>query len=189
MKLIDFIKQNIDLTLNSEIVFFGGSFNPWHEGHSMCVKLLDKDKNLIIVPDHNPQKKLTQNLNKQSSIDSIALIAKELHPNTHIYTDFWELQTKNPTSFWIESLKQNTSLNLSLLMGFDSFSSIFTWIEADSLINNLSAIYIASREDDEQIKQVTIDKLMRINPRLRVIMLGHHQYEHLSSSKIRSQSN
>ena len=41
--------------LDEKVTFFGGSFNPWHDGHRACLELCDA-ANLIVVPDTNPFK-------------------------------------------------------------------------------------------------------------------------------------
>lgn len=50
----------IEFPLACEVVFFGGSFDPWHEGHASCINLLPRELKLIVAPDRNPQKPLKE---------------------------------------------------------------------------------------------------------------------------------
>lgn len=183
--LIDFLKEN-DLLNEDELIFFGGSFNPWHAGHGSCVKLMPKDKKIIVIPDHSPFKEITDNSKKNSSIDDIQKHLNEFDHQTFIFDEFFYANKKNPTYSWIKPLKTSfPEKKISLLMGFDSFITIDRWTNAHELLNTLSTIYIASRMDDEFIKEEQRMTLKSINPSLEVIFLGGHPYESLSSTKLR----
>ena len=61
MSIESFIENLPELEKREELIFFGGSFNPWHAGHSNCLRLMDPHKTIIVVPDHNPFKELVKN--------------------------------------------------------------------------------------------------------------------------------
>lgn len=185
MNLDHFIETTPKLNELNELIFFGGSFNPWHEGHSSCIQLMDSTKSIIIVPDHNPYKELVQSTKKHSSLDQIEAKLKEFNNDTFLFAGFFEQDQKNPTHQWIVNLKEKfPNKKLSLLMGFDTFMGLDKWINAQSLLDNLTHIYVASREDDEQLKSKQLQLLNSIS-QINIVFLGHHDYEDLSSSKIR----
>lgn len=189
MKLTDYIFQFDDLASSKEIVFFGGSFNPWHEGHTTCIRLLPKHLPVVIVPDHNPFKDLVEDKNKLSSPEYIIKNLTSLNRNIFMYDGFLKLNQKNPTNRWIAEVKQHMPMSkLSLLIGYDTLRNMPTWIEIEPLLKNLSCIYVASRLEKDAEHQENIKTLTDINPSLKVIMLGHHEHEHISSTKLRPHS-
>ncbi|MAX66158.1 MAG: hypothetical protein QF441_10885 [Bacteriovoracaceae bacterium] len=189
MSLINFVKNNSVLNKSHELIFFGGSFNPWHEGHSSCLKLAPANRPIIVIPDHNPFKDLTVQSTKHSSITDIQHELAKIETTTYLFDEFLQNNKKNPSHKWIIKIKKEfPQKKISLLMGFDTFISIDRWIKADKILNALDALYIASRLDDEKIKAKQIENLHTINPKLKILFIGRHDYEELSSTKIRNQS-
>lgn len=186
MNLIDFIKSH-SLDKENELVFFGGSFNPWHEGHSSCIELMPADKKIIVIPDHNPFKELVKSDDKLTGISEIKDKLSKLNRSTFLFDGFLKDNEQNPTSIWIKELKSAfPNIELSLLMGFDSFMSIDKWINSETLLQNLASIYMASRLDNDAIKNKQLQLLKDISD-IDVHFLGNHNFEHLASSQIRNQ--
>lgn len=184
MSLAGFIEERPKLREAKEIVFFGGSFNPWHAGHKACVDLLPEDKALVALPDHNPYKELTEP-NEEAVSEIMDALSKRKGPS-FVFEDFLKAGKKNPTHSWIRELKDIfPDKQLSLLVGFDSFIGIDKWIQAKDLLLDLSAIYVASRMDDPSTKEKQKKHLRAINPNLRIVFLGSHPYESLSSTILR----
>ena len=184
MSLKDYIESNEKLSNSNELVFFGGSFNPWHSGHTSCVQLLPKDKALIVAPDHNPFKELVEK--KHCDLSDIKSELESSKREAFIYEGFLNQNKKNPTSVWISELKKAfPDKKLSLLIGFDSFASIDRWTNAQSLLSELFSLYVASRMDDPSIKEEQTQRLKEIAPNLNVQFLGGHPHEEVSSTKIR----
>ena len=182
MSLIKYIVEN-KLENEAEIIFFGGSFNPWHKGHTNCIKLASKTT-IIIIPDHNPFKEVTDFNEKLTSESQLQEIAKE--HSAGIYLGFSKENKPNPTYNWIVEVQQKyPKMKLSLLMGFDSFMSIDKWYKSKELLTLLSSIYVASRLDNDEIKNKQIQHLESVAPNLRISFLGSHDQEHLSSTQIR----
>lgn len=184
MKLIEFIKeQKLD---SSEIVFFGGSFHPWHEGHSECIRLLPKDKNLVVLPDHNPHKKMVTNANRLSGIEDIKEELAKIDRQTYLYDGFWSLDKVNPTVEWVKDLRlESSKLKISLLMGFDSFERIVTWNDSHTLLNSLDTLYVVSRLETKEQKEIVAKKIKEVSPEIKIEFLGNHPFEHLSSTALR----
>jgi nicotinate-nucleotide adenylyltransferase len=185
MSICDFLKEN-SLDTVKEVVFFGGSFNPWHEGHSSCIELMPKNIPIVVVPDHNPFKELVKSNNKLTTLKSLDNKLSTFENHTYIFSKFFEMNEKNPTSVWVQEVRNTyPNLKISLLMGYDSFISLDKWINSSELLNNLENIYVASRMDDSEAKTSQIELLKRIS-RVNIIFLGNHDFEHLSSTDIRN---
>lgn len=170
-----------------EMIFYGGSFNPFHEGHLACIQDLNQPDKLVIVPDYNPQKELNLSL---SPIDIYQdLLQKTKGYCYGIYPGFLLQAKKNPTYFWIKNLKElNPHLHFSLLVGADSFLNFTSWIEFQKLLNLLHSLYVVPRliADDEMEEQKL--KLKKIAPQLEIKILAHHNFENISSSEIRKKN-
>jgi nicotinate-nucleotide adenylyltransferase len=171
---------------NAEVLFFGGSFNPWHEGHSACLKLAPKHLPTLVMPDINPFK-----MNHDYSENHLESLkrALSLHDDFKLlalYTYFFEMKKPNPTHVWIDYVKnQRPDLKLNLLMGFDAFKQIHHWLEAEKLLSDLSAIYVVSRQEDKMSDQEQLGRLKESYPQLMIHFLGHHPFEHVSSTELR----
>lgn len=186
MNITNFILTNPILKDAPEIIFYGGSFNPWHQGHSSCVHMSPSDIPLIVIPDHNPQKAISNSKGSEQLILELMNKVSFRDETAFIYDSFYKLLKSNPTHIWINDLKEQfPDKKLSLLMGHDSFLTIHNWIRSHELLNNLTNIYIVSRLDVEQEKEDQKQVLYQIAKNLNIIFLGHHEFEELSSTKLR----
>ncbi len=168
----------------SEWIFYGGSFNPWHSGHQTCINLLPEDKTCFIVPDINPQKEPSQ-FELVSRVLEISSKSR-LRPHQFLVPTFLIQNTKNPTIDWVLRLKKyDPHKKISLLLGFDSFEQIPTWIRAEELLNLLSGLYVASRLENEQMRKEAETKIYSIAPNVKITYLGRHNHEHISSTALR----
>lgn len=185
MSLESFIQSIPDIKNMNELIFFGGSFNPWHDGHSSCINLMDPSKTIIVIPDHNPFKELVPNEDKLSGLQDIDKKLKSFTNQTYLFSEFFEKNEKNPTYEWIAKVKATfPQKKLSLLVGFDTFMGIDKWINAEALLGHLSTLYVASRMDNEELKTKQIQLLNAIS-NIHIHFLGRHDFEHLSSTEIR----
>ncbi len=177
-----------DLTFRpelDELVFFGGTFNPWHQGHQSCINLIPKDKTLLILPDRNPQKELRE-LEPVSTLLEVSARAR-LKDNQYLVPTFLLEHKQNPTVEWVEKLKNEfPTLKISLLMGFDSFSSMKSWVRASDLLPKLHSIYVVSRLEDDEDRRLALDEVHALGSNLNVVFLGKHEFEKMSSTDIRS---
>jgi nicotinate-nucleotide adenylyltransferase len=164
------------------VTFFGGSFNPFHQGHLACLDLCP-EKNIIIIPDRNPQKELRNFL----PYDEYLLILKNLIDRPYyVYPGFWADSKKNPTYTWLPFVNISEK---NLLMGDDSFMNILSWEHPDKILKALSKLYVVPRKfHEENVKgelEVQRIKLKEINPKLQIIFLDDHSFKHFSSTELR----
>ena len=73
-------------------------------------------------------------------------------------------------------------------MGFDSLNGIFNWTRYEDLLKGLNCIYVASRLEDEEEKQLLAKKINSNAPHLEIQFLGHHDFENLSSTNLRKKT-
>jgi nicotinate-nucleotide adenylyltransferase len=175
-----------NLPLGSKILFFGGTFNPWHEGHRSCLELAPKDIPLIILPDRNPTKDLmpfSENQIKQLQVELESLPSFKLMT---LFLGFLKQPHPNPTINWLNHLKSKRSdLKVYLLMGFDSFESLPRWIEGEKVIMHLNGVFVVARKENDESFKKAQEQLLSINSNLDVHYLGHHPFEDLSSTNLR----
>jgi nicotinate-nucleotide adenylyltransferase len=187
MNICDFIKDS-SLETSKELVFFGGSFNPWHEGHSSCINLMPKNLPIVVIPDHNPFKEIVKSNDKLTSLTNLKETLSTFENKTYLFSSFFEKNEKNPTSTWVQQIKeQYPKLKISLLMGYDSFISLDKWIDTDKLLNNLENVYVASRMDDTEAKSLQIRALKQIAD-INIVFIGNHDFEHISSTNLRAKT-
>jgi nicotinic acid mononucleotide adenylyltransferase len=180
----------IELEMASEITFYAGSFDPWHEGHASCVTLFPSDKKLIICPDRNPFKPHKEAKSSvQSFLDLKSKIIETTQTKAYIYPGFILQNEKNPTIQWVfRMMNRRPDLRISLLIGYDNFKTISTWTKGDDLIKILSGLYVTSRLEDESDHAIDSSQLKSINPKINITFLGRHNFENISSSDLSYQN-
>lgn len=166
------------------ITFYGGSFNPWHEGHRECIIQCLREsfpEEVLVVPDHNPWKKGEERELPYKQFLDLCLSLKD--ENVSIYPGFLGRgESKNPTINWLPSV---TVLKKSLLLGADNFEKFCQWGKYEKLVTELQKIYVLPRLiSEEKLKRVE-SVLLKKNKTLEVIYLGPHPFEAISSRKIR----
>lgn len=168
-----------------EWVFFGGTFNPWHQGHQACLNLLSDDKPCLILPDRNPQKEL-RNLSPVSTLLEISTKAR-FKKHQFLVPSFLLMNEKNPTVDWVERLKDEMpTLKISLLLGFDSFANLKTWVRSSDLLPQVHTLYVVSRLEDDDERARALDEAHALSSDLNVVFLGKHEFENVSSTEIRN---
>lgn len=169
---------------SDEWVFYGGSFNPWHHGHQACLDLLPEDKVCLVIPDRNPQKELRKTT-PVCDVLQVSTLAK-FKKHQFLVPTFVMEPKKNPTVEWIEKLHDEfPTLKLSLLMGFDSFANLKTWVRPDDLLSILDTVYVVSRLEDDEDRALALDEA-KARGLKNVVFLGKHPYEDVSSTEIRN---
>lgn len=163
-------------------VFFGGAFDPWHLGHRACLELCQQER-MIVVPERGPWKdgKLT------SWRDFWGLVDKTRDLAVGLYPGFLGRESAVPTIEWITQVEGRKAF----LVGADHLRDFPKWHESQRLLSELEVLYVAPRAVrqeaalDELFHQWR-DELQRLT-KTPIVMLGHHPFEHLSSTLIRDQ--
>ena len=166
-------------TQYQKLIIYGGSFNPLHVGHIECIRQGLKIGNVVVVPDHNPQKEL-EKIDLYSVVKKIA--EKLPHKNLHFYLKFALCAVPNPTVNWLPQINCEQKY---LLIGDDSFYNIHSWVDFANLITSLKGIYIVPRICNEVAFGKTRELLLEIKPDLEIVALETHKHQSTSSTKLR----
>lgn len=166
-------------TIADSVTFFGGSFNPFHPGHRACLDLCP-EKNILIVPDCNPQKTTTKDQNVYYQFLELAILLKDT--NYSLYPGFLGKNKPNPTSTWLPHVKIKEK---NFLMGDDSYMSLLTWYHPEEIIKALTKLYVVPRNfaREDYLKQE--QAILKFNPSLIIHYLDEHPYQNLSSTELR----
>ena len=166
----------------ARVVFFGGSFNPWHDGHRACLDLCPEES-VVVVPDNNPWK--AEQVREENPWEFCLNLARQLEETPHsLYPGFLGRSEPNPTVDWL--LKVDAP-ERGLLLGDDNFISFDRWKDYQALAAGLAVIYVAPRKGDREKLDRMKEHLLEINPRLEVVFLPHHAYEDCNSTSQRSE--
>jgi nicotinate-nucleotide adenylyltransferase len=165
-------------SIKDTVTFFGGSFQPFHQGHRACLDLCS-EKNIVLILDRNPQKEARDFL----PYDEYLKITCELKNTSYfIYPSFWGSRQQNPTCSWLPIVK---IAEKNLLMGDDTFMNFLSWQSPEKVIKALTKLYVVPRIYSLEECGLQEMKLLKINPKLKVIFLEDHPFKELSSTKLR----
>lgn len=166
--------------LGTDLTFFGGSFNPWHQGHEACLAASPNRAGLVVVPDNNPF--------KDGVVDGCCwalyrqIVARAEHFGAVVFPGFCGQEAANPTITWFPYVN---AARKGLLIGDDSFADLPRWIEADALAKHLHHLHVVPRDADPGRVENAQDWCRRHAPGCEVHMLEDHPHRHVSSTKIR----
>jgi nicotinate-nucleotide adenylyltransferase len=170
-----FLKHKIE----NAVTFFGGSFNPFHEGHRACLDLCP-EKNILIVPDRNPFKDVRSS---KFAYEEFMQLARGLEATRYsLYPGFLIKAEKNPTSSWLPRVR---IAEKNLLMGDDSYMSFLKWNNPEAIVTSLSKLYVVPRKFTKTDYMAIEPQLLSWNPDLLVHYLADHPYKNISSTDIR----
>ncbi len=181
---------NRTIQLKSHVCFYGGSFNPWHDGHKSCLELAKAfykrnqlDVDIVISIDNNPWKE--QSLTEAVKLELYKKI-KSQSGHSLIYPGFLLEEKATPTYDWLKDFKESTLKSVDLLIGFDNFEKFDQWKNYEELIKLLDRLLIVSRLDKDELKESMLKKLNNLSPQTSVEFLGNHDFEDLSSTALRN---
>ena len=167
---------------DKELIFFLGSFRPWHKGHSHCVLASNVD-NLIITPDHNPWKKYQQSVHP---FNILKIIPTDILKKCHLYTGFLGQGIAQPTFVWMQKIKCR---KLALVLGDDTFMQITRWYNAEKLIKLICRIIVIPRLETQERVERQKKRLLTLNTKLIIERRDQHPYESLASSSLNDNIN
>ncbi|MBT3234456.1 MAG: NUDIX domain-containing protein [Bdellovibrionales bacterium] len=185
IRLPHLLDAGLSLEDNQPAIIFPGTFVPWHEGHSECIRQSPADLPLIVIPDSNPWKREDSTQMKYSCYwqEYLKINQQLKRDRAIVYPGFFGMEQGNPTINWINSLKFNYK---SFLMGDDTIFSIEQWKEADTLLCLINKILVVPRNHSIDAINSYISKLTKKYPQLTVEVLREHPFQNISSSQIRS---
>lgn len=165
--------------IKDTITFFGGSFNPFHQGHRACLDLCPEE-NILIVPDRNPFKENVENENVFDEFLALADLLKDTKYS--LYPGFLAKKESNPTSSWLPFVKIK---EINFLMGDDSFVNLLTWKNPEVIVKALTKLYVVPRQFKKSDYLKIERELLKMNPKLEVHYLDEHPYMNISSTELR----
>ena len=160
-----------------ELVFFAGTFDPFHEGHRECLQKCPK-QNIVIIPDFNPWKK------NQSRTESVLETYLNLISETKlsVFPGFLALEKTNPTADWITKVHVKRKF---LLMGADTFMALEKWKDPDQLLSSLTGLYVLSRKIDHHLIKEQSQLLKNKYQQLSIEFIEDNPYQEMSSTSLR----
>ncbi|MBL6990478.1 MAG: NUDIX domain-containing protein [Bacteriovoracaceae bacterium] len=187
VKLPQLMLKNFQAETSAPIIFFGGSFNPWHEGHEKCVELCTKqfpNSSIIIIPDTNPWKEINGTLHRHRCFWSgFHSICKKMKlPNVSIYPGLWGMEEAVHVIDWID---KTNFLNIRLLIGDDVLFDILKWKDSTRLLTILKGLLVVPRiHEFTDLQDISLD-ILKVNPQLEIEVLPQHEFQDISSTKLR----
>jgi len=173
-----------DFPVGAEVLFYPGTFDPWHAGHQACVDLAPAHLPLVVCPDRNPHKPLRT---QTEAVEGYLHVRDQLQatPQTLLYPGFFLRDGAAPTESWVHRLKaRRRDLRVSLLVGHDSFANLSRWTRAPQLVRALHCLYVVPRGEDAQTRAQAL-AWVREQEGCRVEFLARHPHEQLSSTDLR----
>ena len=166
--------------IKDSLTFFGGSFNPFHQGHMACLDLCP-EKNILIVPDRNPFKIPADSDKVFNEFLALAEFLKETRYS--LYPGFLCQNNSNPTSSWLPLVR---IAEKNFLMGDDSYMELLNWKNPELILKALTKLYVVPRKytKADYLKQEI--EILKINPHLIIHYLADHPYKNISSTLLRS---
>lgn len=185
-KFWPFMPGSIESRDETKLVFFGGSFNPWHEGHEECVRQFCEyinNNELIIVPDTSPWKEADNRVESFCYYKAYKdLESKLLKYQVRIFPGFWGKERPNPTIDWVKKVKAE---NIGFLVGDDQFASIHKWKDSKELLNILDNLFVVPRNLKDNERDKIKEEILGVANNLNIIILNDHEFRHISSTEIR----
>lgn len=170
--------------LGDRLVFFGGSFNPWHQGHEACVSLFPaQEGRLLVLPDANPF--------KAASFSSCAwqhyrALRERVEPyHASVFPGFCAMETPNPTVAW---LPYTRAASRGLLLGEDSLVSLPSWRQAEHLVRHIDQLFVAPRRATDEARDAALHWLRTANPRCGITLLEDHPFRDVSATALRGKA-
>jgi nicotinate-nucleotide adenylyltransferase len=160
--------------------FYGGTFNPWHEGHSECVGQVEAlGESITVLPDSNPLKELREG---ECFWTLYKAIAQKFAGTKHsVYPGFLGMEKVNPTAHWVS----RQSWDIHFIFGDDNLFIIEKWIDYSAFLQSIKKLYIIPREFSISEIEQRVEKLSLDFEDLEFVILDEHRHQEVSSTKLR----
>ena len=173
--------KKIDWT--KPVVFFSGTFDPWHDGHQACLDLCP-NKNLLIVPDSNPWKVQDGRSEKRCHWQEYRELAHRFEKTSFgVFPGYFGIEEGNPTVNWYPHV---TCEKKEFLMGLDSFFSFPRWKNVGELLKFIDRLYVVPRytQDETDGKEV-VAEIKTLKADVEIEFLSEHAHMNVSSTELR----
>jgi len=129
---------------------FGGTFNPFHNGHIGIIQYIKKAyglEKIFLIPSATPPHK--PNINLACADDRFEMVKESVKNIKGLFVSDKELTRKGP-SFTIDTINEfkkeyGSKTNFYLLMGSDAFLDITTWRHQDQIFRSIQIIIMLRR--------------------------------------------
>ncbi len=143
----------------SKIAFYGGSFDPLHNGHltiaRKLIEVFDLDEFVFIPAFHAPHKK---DKNPTSAFHRYAMLALATNDEPKIKVSRIELDApERPYTYETLSKLKNELKNSQIffVMGADSWTEITTWREWETVLRIVDIIVVTRPDYDIEFSHIT----------------------------------
>jgi nicotinate-nucleotide adenylyltransferase len=166
--------------LPERVTFFGGTFDPFHQGHVACIELTPEDS-IIVMPDYNPFKDHLVRLSPLEDFLKICLSLKSIS-KASIYPGFLLLNEPNPTIDWFKNISIKEK---NLIIGDDSFLNLHKWKSSQELLSICHKIYVVPRNHSAEEFEKQKISLLSNGTKTTIVRLPEHLFMNISSTEIR----
>lgn len=147
------------------VLIFGGTFDPVHNGHLQTAKSIQKQfdfEQVLFLPCKIPLLKQKATANEQQRVCMLNLALAEQSPNYHFKLDLRELERETP-SYMVTTLEDfrnqwQDQRSITLLMGLDTFYQLPQWHRWQRLLTLCNLLVIdrpgVTQEPPDEIKQI-----------------------------------
>lgn len=139
-----------------KIAVFGGTFNPFHNGHLSILDILDQNhtfSEILIMPNHNsPLKELDADLSYRIEMFNLLEGFFEKRYKSNITISDLELKREG-VSYTCQTVQElgleYKSKQLFFVLGTDSFFSFHQWKEPDKILTHCKLLVIRRENTQE----------------------------------------
>ena len=135
--------------METNILFFGGSFNPIHNGHLIIARIMKENigaDQVIFMPNGNPPNKEE----KISALDKLGMVAKAISDDNDFFFDDYELKKETP-SYTLETIKYIKKKywieEPHWIIGPDNLEDLKNWHKIDELVEECVFVMGCNHED------------------------------------------
>jgi nicotinate-nucleotide adenylyltransferase len=157
-----------------KIIFFGGTFDPPHDGHSECVRLaLERfpEATILIVPAMLPASTLDAGKEPKTDYETRVMLCKlafsDLSARVEISRIEEQLPVPNYSVSTIKALEEkHPGKSLGILIGMDQFEHFGAWKKAYEILSKANLLVVGRNADEsnelEEARFVQAQKKLKL---------------------------
>lgn len=156
-----------------EILFFGGAFDPVHNGHTAILKSAMEYKKfdkVIVMPTGLPSHKDSCKAPFEIRKHMARLVFRKINENIEVSSYEGNCLEKNYSYKTIDRLKEKyPGSNIYFIIGSDSAINIKTWANWEYLAKNVIFLVFAREFNQESELGIAIEEIKKFSPKTTVI--------------------